>query len=115
MGERRIICVAAGLWLIHEDEEPLVLMLKREDRGPGMAELGLEIMARERDPGERLLAELERLMAERNAYRGRILVLSSSPFGGVGAEVQRLPAVTRGQSCFRLASSSGSSVDQDVR
>ncbi|HEY3829488.1 MAG TPA: AAA family ATPase [Solirubrobacteraceae bacterium] len=97
IGERRIMCVAAGLWLISDGPEPFVLMLRRADQGPRQAELGLEIMARERGGAERLLGEIERLMAEHNPYRGRILVLSSSPFGGVGVEVQKLPAVARGQ------------------
>ncbi len=97
VGERRIMCVAAGLWLITDVEEPLLLMLKRSDQGPRQAELGMEIMARERASAERLLGEIERLMVEYNPYRGRILVLSSSPFGGVGVAVQKLPAVTREQ------------------
>jgi hypothetical protein len=97
VGKRRIMCVAAGLWLISDAQEPLVLMLRRSDHGPRQAELGVEIMARERGPAERLLGELERLMAELNPYRGHILVLSGSPFGGVGVEVQKLPAVTREQ------------------
>jgi hypothetical protein len=100
IGERRIMCVASGLWLIKEGEAPLILMLRREDHGPGHAELGLEIMARERQGAERLLGELERLMARRNVYRGRILVLSGSPFGGLGVAVQRLPAVRREQIVF---------------
>lgn len=95
--ERRIMCVAAGLWLIADGEEPCLLMLRRSDHGPRHAELGIEIMARERGSAERVLAEIERLMAEHNPYRGRILVLSSSPFGGVGVEVQRLPGVRREQ------------------
>lgn len=97
IGERRIMCVAAGLWLITDADEPLLLMLRRSDEGPRHAELGLEIMARERAGAEGLLGEIERLMAEHNPYRGRILVLTSSPFGGVGVEVQKLPAVAREQ------------------
>jgi hypothetical protein len=97
VGDRRIMCVAAGLWLIADGEEPLLLMLRRSDQGPRSAELGIEIMARERNPAERLLGEIERLMADLNPYRGRSLVLSSSPFGGVGVEVQKLPAVLREQ------------------
>jgi hypothetical protein len=97
LGDRRIMCVAAGLWLITDEEEPLLLMLRRSDQGPRSAELGVEIMAGERAAAERLLGEIERLMAEGNPYRGRILVLSSSPFGGVGVEVQTLPAVSREQ------------------
>jgi DNA polymerase III delta prime subunit len=100
VGEQRIMCVAAGLWLIRDGEEPLVLMLRRSDHGPGHAELGIEIMARERSAAETLLAEIERLMAEHNPYRGHILVLSGSPFGGVGVEVQRLPPVTRDRIVF---------------
>ena len=97
VGEQRIMCVAAGLWLIADGEEPRLLMLRRSDHGPRQAELGIEIMARQRAAAEELLAEIERLMRERNPYRGRVVVLSSSPFGGVGVEVQRLPAVTREQ------------------
>jgi ATPase family associated with various cellular activities (AAA) len=100
VGERRIMCVAAGLWLITQADEPLLLMLRREDHGPGYAVLGAEIMARDRAAAEQLLAEIERLMAERNVYRGRILVLSGSHFGGLGVEVQRLPRVTRDQIVF---------------
>ena len=100
VGERRIMCVAAGLWLISDGDEPLLLMLKRSDHGPDRTELGLEIVARERETAESLLGELERLMAEQNVYRGRILVLSGSPFGGVGVEIQRLPAVRREQIVF---------------
>jgi hypothetical protein len=97
IGERRIMCVAAGLWLVQDDGEPLLLMLRRSDEGPRSAELGIEITARERAIAERVLAEIERLMAENNPYRGQILVLTSSPWGGIGVEVQRLPAVTREQ------------------
>lgn len=95
IGERRIMCVAAGLWLIRDGEDPLVVMLRRSDHGPGHAELGIEVMAPERAAAESLLAEIERLMVERNPYRGHILELSGSPFGGLGVEVRRLPAVTR--------------------
>jgi hypothetical protein len=98
--ELRIMCVAAGLWLIKDEGEPLLLMLRRSDHGPHEAELGIEIMAREREIAERTLGEVERLMGEHNVYRGRILVLSRSQWGGVGIEVQRLPKVTRERIVF---------------
>ena len=98
--ELRIMCVAAGLWLIRDGGEPLLLMLRRSDHGPHQAELGIEIMAREREIAERTLGEVERLMAEHNVYRGRILVLSRSQWGGLGVEVQRLPKVTRERIVF---------------
>ena len=97
VGERRIMCVAAGLWLIHDNEKPLLIMLRRSDHGPHQAELGVEIMSTERDVAEAALREVEELIAAHNAYRGRILVLSGSPWGGIGVEVQRLPAIKREQ------------------
>jgi hypothetical protein len=100
IGEQRIMCVAAGLWLIGDGQDPLLVMLRRDDHGPRSAELAIEIMARGRERAEEALAEIERLMREHNPYRGRILVLSSSPFGGVGVEVQNLPPVGRDQIVF---------------
>jgi hypothetical protein len=100
IGERRIMCVAAGLWLIGDGEESYVLMLRRSDDGPRQTGLGLEIMASRRETAEAVLEELERLMRELNPYSGQVLVLSSSPFGGVGVEVQPLPPVTREQIVF---------------
>lgn len=100
VGERRIMCVATGLWLIADGDQRTLLMLRREDHGPGHAELGIEVMAVERETAERLLVEIERLMAEHNVYRGRILVLEASDFGGLGINVHRLPSVTREQIVF---------------
>jgi hypothetical protein len=95
VGERSISCVAAGLWLLREGDQALALMLAREDHGPTEAALGLEVMAPDRAGAERLLERLRELMDEHNVYRGRILTLTGSPYGGLGVAVQRLPAVTR--------------------
>ncbi len=101
IAERRIMCVAAGLWMIRTEQERYLLMLRRSEHGgPRQAELGIEIMAPERGTAERVLEQLEGLMRELNPYSGRVLVLSSSPWGGVGVEVQRLPAVRREQIVF---------------
>ena len=100
IGERQIMCVAAGLWLVTDRTEGMLLMLRRDDHGPGHAELGIEIMAQDRTSAESLLGELERLMTDLNVYRGRILALSGSPFGGLGVEVRRLPPVRREQIVF---------------
>lgn len=100
IGERQIMCVAAGLWLIADGDERSLVMLRRDDHGPGHAELGIEIMARERSIAEAMLSGLDRLMTELNVYRGRILELSGSPFGGLGVEARRLPPVRREQIVF---------------
>jgi cell division protease FtsH len=95
VGERRITCVAAGLWLLRVRDTPLALMLVREDHGPSEAVLGLEAMAADRGEAERVLERLRALMDEHNVYRGRILTITGSPYGGLGVAVQRLPRVTR--------------------
>src|SRR5204863_8436516 len=95
VGERSITCVAAGLFLIRDGSQPLALMLTREDHGPSEDELGLEAMAADRADAERLLDRIRALMDEHNVYRGRILTLSGSPWGGLGVKVHRPPNVTR--------------------
>ena len=75
-------------------------MLRRSDEGPRSSALGIEIMAEDRALAEEVLEEIERLMGELNPYKGQVLVLSSSPWGGIGVEVQRLPAVGREQIVF---------------
>jgi hypothetical protein len=95
VGERTITCVAAGLFLVRDGEQRLALMLTRADHGPSEAELGLEAMAADRAAAQRLLDRIRALMDEHNVYRGRILTLSGSPWGGLGVKVHRLPKVTR--------------------
>lgn len=100
IAEQRIMCVSAGLWLIADGATRYVLMLRRSDEGPRHSSLGIEIMAEQREVAEGVLVEIERLMGELNPYKGHVLVLSSSPWGGIGVEVQRLPTVGRGQIVF---------------
>jgi hypothetical protein len=98
LGEHEsITCVKSGLWLVRDDDGPLVLMLKSEDFGPG-ENLSLEVMATDRDRAETVLAEIWRLMAERNVYRGRVLELSARHFHedeGAPLTVRTLPQITR--------------------
>jgi ATPase family associated with various cellular activities (AAA) len=98
LGEHEsITCVKSGLWLVRDGDGPLVLMLKSEDFGPG-ENLSLEVMATDRDRAETVLAEVWRLMAERNVYRGRVLELSARHFHedeGAPLTVRTLPQITR--------------------
>jgi len=96
-GQESITCVEAGLWLVRDGEQPLVVMLTATDRGMG-DRLGLEVMAPERERAETVLAELRRLMAEHNVYRGRVLELASRHFHedeGAPLTVRSLPVVAR--------------------
>jgi hypothetical protein len=98
LGEHEsITCVESGFWLMRDTDGPLVVMLKSSDRGMG-EDLGLEVMAAERERAERVLAELWKLMSERNVYRGRVLELRSRYFHedeGAPLTVRTLPSISR--------------------
>jgi hypothetical protein len=98
LGEHEsVTCVQSGFWLVRDHEGPLVAMLKSEDHGMGES-LGLEVMAPERERAERVLAELWKLMSERNVYRGRVLELRSRHFHedeGAPLTVRTLPSISR--------------------
>jgi hypothetical protein len=98
LGEHEsITCVESGFWLVRDVEGPRVVMLKSVDRGMG-EDLGLEVMAVDRERAERVLAELRKLMSERNVYRGRVLELRSRYFHedeGAPLTVRTLPSISR--------------------
>jgi len=98
LGEREsVTCVQSGFWLVRDGEGPLIAMLKSDDRGMG-ERLSLEVMAPERERAERVLAELWRLMRERNVYRGRVLELRGRYFHedeGAPLTVRTLPSIAR--------------------
>jgi hypothetical protein len=98
LGEHEsVTCVEAGLWLVSDAEDPLVIMLKSVNFGGG-EQLALEVMAPGRDRAEAVLAEVRRLMGERNVYRGRVLELRARHFHddeGAPLTVRTLPDVTR--------------------
>ena len=61
-------------------------------------EPGLEVMVADRERGERVLAELWKLMRELNVYRGRVLELGSRYFHddeGAPLTVRTLPKISR--------------------
>jgi len=95
VGERTIVCVAAGLFLIRDADGPLIAAVRSgEEHGPA-PDLVVEAMAENREPGEAFLAEIGRLMAVHNVYRGRVLEVGGSHWGGTSLEVRELPKVTR--------------------
>jgi ATPase family associated with various cellular activities (AAA) len=95
VGERTIVCVAAGLFLIRDAEGPLIVAVRSgEEHGPE-PDLLVEAMAESREPAEAFLAELVRLMAVHNVYRGRVLEVGGTQWGGTSFEVRELPKVTR--------------------
>jgi ATPase family associated with various cellular activities (AAA) len=95
VGERTIVCVAAGLFLIRDSGGPLIASVRSaEEHGPE-PDIRVEAMAESRESAEAFLAEIARLMAVHNVYRGRVLEVGGTNFGGTSFEVRELPKVTR--------------------
>jgi len=99
LGEHEAVrCPRSALWLVRDaGGEPLVLMLKASDFGPG-EQLELEAMAHAEERAGAVLDELRALMRERNVYRGRVLELSARHFHddeSAPLTVRTLPDVRR--------------------
>ncbi len=97
--DESIACVQLGLWLVGDESERLAVMLASSSGAIG-EELALEVMANDRGRAEEVLAELWRLMNERNVYRGRVLELRERHFHsdeGAPLTVRSLPAIAREQ------------------
>jgi hypothetical protein len=95
VGERTIVCVAAGLFLIRDGEERFVAAVRSgEQHGPA-PNLVLEAMAHTRGVAERFLSEVSQLMHVHNVYRGRVLEVSGSHFGEMSFDVRELPKIVR--------------------
>lgn len=94
----RIVCVQSGLWLVEDDDDPLAIMLKHTP-GPGNEELALQVMARSKARAAAVVAELWRIMSERNVYRGRVLELRQQRFNDHDSPltVRSLPRIGREQ------------------
>ncbi|CAN5189724.1 AAA family ATPase [soil metagenome] len=100
--DESITCVEAGLWLVGAGDEPderLVIMVTSCNRGMGES-IALEVMVTNQARGDAVLAELWRLMNERNVYRGRVLELRARHFHtdeGAPLTVRTLPPIAREQ------------------
>ena len=97
--DESITCVQLGLWLVAHGGERLAIMLASSNRGMDES-LGLEVMSDDRARAEAVVADLWRLMNERNVYRGRVLELRARHFHGdddAPLTVRSLPVITREQ------------------
>ena len=94
--DRVLACVQSGLFLVNRKAEPLAILIRgaRAEFHP-MAQVGIEVMGRNREAAERLLGEIRATMRKRNAYRGHILSLNETAYGGMEIKFHRLPEVRR--------------------
>ena len=93
IGERTVTVVASALFLLRDGDRSFALLLRSGEQGFGES-LALEVMAEEREDGERLLGELRELRARHSVYRGKVLEVVAGDEGLTFA-VRELPEVPR--------------------
>ena len=79
-----LACVAFGLYLIEDHDTRLVALVRlgSEDMGQHGG-LVVEVVCRDREAARAMLAEIRRLMVERNVFRGQVISFGESPMGHV--------------------------------
>jgi hypothetical protein len=84
----RITCVERGLYRVRDKQkQPYALLVS--SRGNWQKELKLEVMAKTREDGERLLATLRDRIRKSSVYRGKILSLSQVGSGDLAVTIHK--------------------------
>jgi hypothetical protein len=88
-----LACLRLALLLVSDEQGRYIVMIQApNEHDPG---LQVEVAGLPVDLAQGLLAELDRLRAELNVYRGHLLEVSISPMGGVALSFAGAPGVGR--------------------
>jgi ATPase family associated with various cellular activities (AAA) len=96
-GGRSLSCVVLGIYLLPGDE-PVTVLIGRDQHGFHEGRILVEVMARTPQLGEEFVADLKRLMDERNVFRGRVISLSARedmPGSALGVAFHEIPSIAR--------------------
>jgi cell division protease FtsH len=89
-------CMTRGLALLSTPEGPAAIFIHHaEQHRPGRSDLGVEVMTPVDTLAPKLLAELRELMREHNVFRGQIVSLESTMWGGTEVVFHDRPALER--------------------
>jgi hypothetical protein len=89
-------CMTRGLALLSSPEGPAAIFVHpAEQHRPGRSDLGVEVMTSVEGLAPKLLAELRELMRERNVFRGQMVSLESTVWGGTEVVFHERPALRR--------------------
>jgi hypothetical protein len=80
-GGRTLPCLDFGLLLFRTPDGPAVVFVRRGLEGGPEPRLTLQAVAPDRPAAAAMLAELRRLMAEHDVYRGQVLTVAADPSG----------------------------------
>jgi len=89
-------CITLGVWLLHHDDRPVVVLTSQGDPHRGMGGgFKVEAMSANRDDAVAFLGRVRALAHELNVYRGKVLSFTFTEWGSFGLEFHRLPALSR--------------------
>ena len=89
-------CMTRGLALLSSLEGPAAILVHpAEQHRPGRTDLGVEVMTPVAGLAPKLLAELRELMRERNVFRGQVVSLESTMWGGTEVVFHERPSLDR--------------------
>ncbi|MCX5292895.1 MULTISPECIES: ATP-binding protein [unclassified Streptomyces] len=95
--DRELACVSCGFYLGAEGDERFAVLLRGPQDAYGRNKVELEVLARDKEFADRLLAGIDALVREHNVFRGQVLSFEGSQFGhGLGPfRFHRRPGLTR--------------------
>ncbi|NNN32538.1 26S protease regulatory subunit [Streptomyces sp. S3(2020)] len=95
--DEELACVSCGFYLGAEGDERFAVLLRGPQDEYGRNKVELEVLASEKEFGDRFLAEIDSLLREHNVFRGQVLSFEGSEFGhGLGPfRFHRRPDLTR--------------------
>ena len=91
--ERRLSCVKRGLYCFRDDGHPVAMLLS--EKGYPFKGIVLEVMATDRDRGERFVRRVTRETRYGKAFRGQILSLEQDCFNQLSIRFHRFPEIRR--------------------
>lgn len=95
--DEELACVSCGFYLGAEGDERFAVLLRGPQDQYGRNKVELEVLAGDKEFGDRFLAEIDSLLREHNVFRGQVLSFEGSEFGhGLGPfRFHRRPELTR--------------------
>jgi hypothetical protein len=91
-----VSCVKRGVLLLLDESIPVVLLIGREQDSYPPKTL-VEVMAADKERGQKFLRRLVRMTRMGKAYRGKVFSIEKNCYGGLVVKFHRLPEITREQ------------------
>jgi cell division protease FtsH len=93
-GGQHLACVKCGLYLVHEEDQPLALLVSMPAHTHPPV-LRVEVTALDRERAEQFLRQLQRQTSIGKAYRGHVLSVEEDCYGRINIRSHALPAIRR--------------------